>query len=435
MAVCLSSCTEKSNGDTGTESTVSVTESASIAETEAEETEKTSLETEKETDITVSETKTALERDQKEIYPSQYFEDNGYDFLSHLDMLRVDMDNFSDEVKPLTGLDSKYLDAVIGIEVHNAQDADLSFISECKNLKRLTLLEYSGDIHSLIELLKAYNIKSVSVCPVNYSSADAKLLMTEFDGWVKYIMDDSPWRELDKTPTEGFVFYVNPEIIPGYPEDEWESITLEAKPSYEKGWKHKGELVCVFSNFTDEIRTADSVQIFRDYGDSFAEMPFSDGSTILQIDFSVDPGIETDFVLTDDMFPYEKCEPGIYKAVFDCSGEKLEQTFFINYPYADNPDYQSYYELSLNFLTEEQNQLFKNTVAEINDEISFGRGHARTVFGACFEPLYSDENEVLFKNTVIHAYEYSYFIWFEELNYHMVRTDDGWKFDNFQLWY
>ena len=315
-------------------------------------------------------------------------------------------------------------------------DTDFSFLSECKNITDLKLENKSIDAEKLTEILKNSNIGNLYVKVVDYFSDDAKMLMKAAPTCaISYNMDDSPWRKSDKTPTEGFVVYVNPEIIPGYPEDEWECITLEAKPSYEKGWEHKGELVCVFSNFTNEIKTADRVQIFRNNGDSFTEMPFSDGNTVLEIDFSVAPRTETDFVLTDDMFPYEKCEPGIYKAVFDCGGEKLEQTFFINYPYADNPDYQSYYELSLNFLTEEQNELFENTIAELNEEISYGRGHDITVFGVCFEPLYSDENEVLFKNTVIHAFEYSYFIWFEEYNFHMVKTEDGWRFDNFQLWY
>lgn len=53
-----------------------------------------------------------------------------------------------------------------------------------------------------------------------------------------------------------------------------------------------------------------------------------------------------------------------------------------------------------------------------------------------FFPLYSDEDEVLFKAEILHGHEDDpYFVWFSERNFHMIRTEDGWRFDCFNLWY
>lgn len=55
-----------------------------------------------------------------------------------------------------------------------------------------------------------------------------------------------------------------------------------------------------------------------------------------------------------------------------------------------------------------------------------------TYAGEVFVPIYSDENEALFKAVIIHCHDSSpYKIEFEERNFHMVNTEDGWKFDNF----
>lgn len=60
-------------------------------------------------------------------------------------------------------------------------------------------------------------------------------------------------------------------------------------------------------------------------------------------------------------------------------------------------------------------------------------GSDPTHFGDVFVPLYSDENEVLFKSIIIHCHDLSPSqVQFEEVNFHMVNTDEGWKFDNYR---
>ncbi|MCH5347945.1 MAG: hypothetical protein J1E40_01355 [Oscillospiraceae bacterium] len=468
VAACLLIYFAKPSENIETEKETSVTETAATSETEASETEKELSETEKETEEESTE-----EQEQGEMSPTEYFKNNGYKFYS--DTLFIDLDDFSDGVRPLIGLDSKYLDVVTEIEVHNALDADTNFISECKNLKQLLLLDYSGDIHSLAELLKANNIGEVYIRPANYSSADADQLMKEFDGTVQYHMDSSQWLGYEDRPTEGVVFFANLYVSPGQADAKWECQTSEAQVYYPHTWNYHGSLVSTFTNLTEEKQSVKSVQISRDDGGKLTAMPFADGSTSLEIDFEIDPNTNSDFDITEEMFPFSKCETGIYKVVFEVGDEKPEQTFFI-----DNT-------VGMSFLTAEQKEIFdkayditrwnfgestymppsyieshtaEDFLAELCEGYTYDYAYSRAAGwgyidengnlqerygdrggdisyqGHCFVPLYSDNNEVLFKNIVIHGHEdYPYFIWFEEYNYHMVKTDDGWRFDIFQIWH
>lgn len=50
-------------------------------------------------------------------------------------------------------------------------------------------------------------------------------------------------------------------------------------------------------------------------------------------------------------------------------------------------------------------------------------------------PVSSDENEVSFKAIVTYCHsDNPYEINFDEKDYHMVNTEDGWRFDKFSLW-
>ena len=64
---------------------------------------------------------------------------------------------------------------------------------------------------------------------------------------------------------------------------------------------------------------------------------------------------------------------------------------------------------------------------------SWDGGSDPSHFGDVFIPLYSDENEVLFKSIIIHSHDLSPSqVQFEEVNFHMIKTEDGWKFDSFR---
>lgn len=64
-----------------------------------------------------------------------------------------------------------------------------------------------------------------------------------------------------------------------------------------------------------------------------------------------------------------------------------------------------------------------------------GRGSNILYCGHCFLPVSADEYQVSFKAVVIYAHiDNPYEVWFDETEYHMVNTKDGWRVFQFDLW-
>lgn len=314
----------------------------------------------------------------------------------------------------------------IRLEGSSTKDIDFNFIKDCKSLNSVVIKGKSIDAEAWAELLKNSSIKSLYAEVEEYSSDEADMLMKAAPTRsISYNLDDTPWQlGIYDTPTEGVVFYANLCVSKKSEKKQWECKTSYAQAYYPKTWGYRGSLVCTFTNFTEEKQKINSVKIFRDKNGILTEMPFADGGTSLEIDFEAEPNANSDFDITEEMFPFSKCETGIYKVVFDRNGEQLEQQFVIN-----NEDED--------FLTEEQQSAYNEALSEAQTVLqNSNRGSDISVQDNFFMPIYSDENEILFKNFVIHGHEdYPYYIWFEEINYHMIKTDEGWRFDKFNLWY
>ncbi|MDE5860534.1 MAG: hypothetical protein K2H23_09175 [Oscillospiraceae bacterium] len=295
-------------------------------------------------------------------------------------------------------------------------------------------------------------------------------------------------------PEEGLVFFIQP-IIEQYDEydkwnlADWECSDTELMYHYGDEWRYRKELIFVFSNYTDEPVTIDSIQIVRESDGTLVN--FADGSDALEIDFTVQPMHRTDYLLKAEDFDYSACESGIYNAVVNVGLEGYGREFFI-----DNE--KTYTETSKSilygsedcfevpaFLNEEQRETFSkayrtmsdwfwcehnlaegyansHTVEEFIDMLSEGltydyamelslgtyidkngefiiingsRGMDMSYYGHCFLPVSADENQVSFKAVVIYAHsDNPYKIWFEEKDYHMVNTKDGWRVFQFDLW-
>ncbi len=277
-------------------------------------------------------------------------------------------------------------------------------------------------------------------------------------------------------PEQGLVFFIQPSISQldeASRVDNWECRDTEVLRDfhYDGEWQYAKELIFVFSNYTNEPVTIDSINIVNDAEDTLVS--FTDGSLFLDINLTVQPMHKTDYILRAEDFDYSACESGIYNAVANVGLEGYGRKFFIN-----NCEYAP------TFLTEEQQEIFAKAdgvmtdwfwtdtwippeytdthttddsltmlyevfteeyanelAAEYIDEngnlrnIDRGRESDISYCDHCFLPVYSDENEVLFQNIVTHAHEDNpYFIWFETLNYRMVKTENGWRVDRFDLW-
>ncbi|MDE5993400.1 MAG: hypothetical protein K2G87_10180 [Oscillospiraceae bacterium] len=293
----------------------------------------------------------------------------------------------------------------------------------------------------------------------------------------------------------GLMYYIQP-VIEQYDEydrwslAEWECSDTEVMHGYHYGdeWKYRKELIFVFSNFTDEPVTIDSIQILRESDGTLAS--FADGSDTLDIDFTVQPMHRTDYILKAEDFDYSSCESGIYNAVVNVGLEGYGREFFIDNEetYTEiNKDpvygFEDQYEVPA-FLSEEQREAFSKAyiimsdwfwleenyalkyddIEEFIDVLSEGltydyamkralgtyidengefiikesygsRGMDMSYYGHCFLPVSADDEQVTFKAIVTHAHsDFPYDIRFEEKDYHMVNPENGWRVDRFDIW-
>lgn len=291
-------------------------------------------------------------------------------------------------------------------------------------------------------------------------------------------------------PESGLVYFIQP-IIEQYDEyddwnlSDWKCRDTEVKYDYhyDDEWKYRKELVFVFSNYTDEPVTVDSIQIIRK----------SDGEPLYlnDINFTVQPGHKTDYLLQAEDFDYSACESGIYNAVVNVGLEGYGREFFI-----DNSElYEETIPLIWHkaeqigiapmFLTEEQQAVFAKAHVRMSEffwcdsclsewyaerhtadefiemftdvftgdyawslagsryidengslrESIGGRGIDISYYGHCFLPVSSDDEQVTFKAVVTHCHsDNPYEIWFEEKDYRMVNTENGWRVDKFTIW-
>lgn len=301
-------------------------------------------------------------------------------------------------------------------------------------------------------------------------------------------------------PETGLVYFIQP-IIEQYDEyDDWSLADWECRDTdvmrdyhYDGEWKYRKELIFVFSNYTDEPVTIDSIQIIRE--SDGAPVSFADGSDTLDIDFTVQPLHKTDYLLKAEDFDYSACESGIYNAVVNVGLEGYGREFFIDnselyeetFPPVFAPEWASWGNTGTapTFLTEEQQKIFAEAharmseffwcdgylpkeYADIHTADDFiglftnvftedyarelaqeryidengnlisqdgGRGSNIFYYDHCFFPVSSDDEQVTFKATVIYCHsDNPYLVGFEDINYHMINTENGWRVDRFDLW-
>lgn len=173
---------------------------------------------------------------------------------------------------------------------------------------------------------------------------------------------ENSWRN----PEDGLVFFVQPSICQRDEEsrvDDWECRDTEVLRDFhwDGEWWYAKELIFAFSNFTDEPVTIDNLQIIR-MADS-EPMKFTDGSDVLNIDFTVQSLHKTDYLLEAESFDYSACESGIYKAVATFGNESYEQEFFINNCALYTESYTSQKFTSYNEETDERNPSVFNVYA------------------------------------------------------------------------
>lgn len=400
---------------------------------------------------------------------------------------------FASECKDMQGINFGNVTDVSGLETlakvpnlnfivfeNYSKDIDLNFLSECPNITgaRLEGADIKADMFA--DAVKNSSLKTLYIKAENFDLADGEEMMLALpDVNVTYCMDDSPWYkagpwEEGYVPDSDVMVYTNPCVKRGASEEKWECRTSGIEfVSPDEEFKHESTLLCVFSNYSDEAKTVESAKLYRIYNGE-EPVDFSGGET-LEIGLELAPQTKTDLDITEDMLPYSALESGDYRIVFNVGGEQVEHRFCV----------MSDEDKSPNFLTDEQTEIYKtaesltktyfgcshylseediqNTTAEefiamvcegftydeavslsssYMDEngelkaISADRGGDISVFDHFYKCIYSGDDTVMFQSIVVHTTEDNpYFLWFEAIDYKMVNTDNGWRFERFPFWY
>lgn len=400
---------------------------------------------------------------------------------------------FASDCKDLQGINFGNVTDVSGLETlakvpnlnfivfeNYSKDIDLNFLSECPNITgaRLEGADIKSDMFA--DAVKNSSLKTLYIKAENYDLADGEEMMLALpDVNVTYGMDDSPWYkagpwEEGYVPDSDVMVYTNPCVKRGASEEKWECRTSGIEfVSPDEEFKHESTLLCVFSNYSDEVKTVDSARLYRIYNGE-EPVAFSGGET-LEIGLELAPQTKTDLDITEDMLPYSDLETGDYRIVFNVGDEQIGHRFCVLSDEDKSP----------NFLTDEQTEIYKtaesltktyfgcshylseediqNTTAEdfiamvcegftYDEAVSLSssymdengelkaicadRGGDISVFDHFYKCIYSGDDTVMFQSIVVHTTEDNpYFLWFEAIDYKMVNTDDGWRFERFPLWY
>jgi len=346
-----------------------------------------------------------------------------------------------------------------------------------------------------------------TACSGNDTSETKTETVKETESETESISETEEMAEAYDTgnPETGLVYFIQPEIRQYDEYDDWHLADWECRDTdvkheyhYDSEWNYTKELVFVFSNYTDEPITVDSIQINKDDGEV---MKFANGETALDIDFTVQPMHKTDYLLKAEDFDYAACESGIYHTAASFGQESYGGTFFIDNSelhgetlkaifIPEGVDPENWYGkehtgIAPVFLTEDQQVIFAKACARMYEFFWFdgylpedyakehtaddfiglftdvftedfvrqlsqgryidengeliaangGRGGDISYFDRCFFPVSSDDEQVTFKAVVVHCHgDNPYEIWFDEKNYRMINTENGWRVDLFEVW-
>ena len=432
-AVCFSSCSEGN---------AEVTETSGETVTAAEETNSAENEPEAES--------AAEQSDNFSICGNDYSSEDIYIEIDGNLLTETDTENI------------RRLKKLSAVSIENPTVSLVEMFAEDPNVTKIELCNFDGDISEYIDLLKRFDI--VVINSVNYSGRDSALIYSELtDASVKY---EKSSDRLSVLPADGIAVSSSVCVLPN------------GKDNFDTYWTLSDELTVGIDNFTDNEQALEKFELFYLSGDGDKPVSFKNGESFLTPEITVSAHGKAEFTLDKNMFDYQNAENGIYRVCLTFENDTTEVEFVIA-----NSD-------GSEFFTEEQREMLDKTCelserysydlwinsycwedqkeqADISDEsvktlcecytydyvvghtdrfyingdgslndVRADRGGSYVYVGTLFSPVFISDERVDFKTTVINFHgDNPYFVWFEELNYTMVKTDSGWRFDKFQLWY
>ena len=396
-------------------------------------------------------------------------------------------DNYSGEY-PLNGLTETEIENFYFDDY--SPNVDFSALKDCPNIKMVWLEGGVLDAEAFADVLKNSGIEQLTAKVTNYSESDGDTLMKAAPTKkISYGMYTEA-TDREKLHNGGLAVCTNVEVIPNFPEENITDVWTHRSSLACKIYNYTDEAKTAERVF---IYRDNSVGLVRSFSDP---MTFTNGETEYPINFTVNAGESANLDINNEIFDFSACEPGTYKVIFDFGdSEILEQIFFIGTDYASD-DYWDFwetsegsntYDLKPSFMNAEQREVFSKAYSVTRDWFWCSRylseeeaakltadeflapirevftedytmqktlgfyineetGELQAASGdggtnpeyqdGLFFPVYSDENELIFKVIEIHAHDSDPFrVWPEEENFHMVKTENGWRFDKFDLWY
>lgn len=360
------------------------------------------------------------------------------------------------------------LDSFGAMSFYGIEDDDLSFLTTLNCVRTVHLNDLILDPEALAEQINKTDIDSISITAKNFCSLDMDALirlMPQCD--ITYTAPSgTPDFENNRfyfyeAPTEGFLVRSAPYV---------------AHSSTKKLDEEMSDTVAFyFDNRTDKDVTVQKAELYLDKGDIKVPISFPDGETSLETDITVEAAQTAELKITADMLDYSTLEDGIYTAVLYYGEETAETSLYICKEMCSDPDFldeeqsevfskaKEYifgnffsFNMTEEYASEHTPEEFAETFADaleynyalklVNEYYTDENGALKaysadragnlTHMGYCYEPVYLSDSEAAFKKiiTCCDYYENPYFVWFEEVNYHMVKTENGWRMDRFNTW-
>ncbi len=344
------------------------------------------------------------------------------------------------------------------VNIDKLTDEDKSDLISLTKLKGMYIVSANGSMEEYIEFFKKMNLLSIYIETDTYKDKDFELLVNAFPSCqIRYIQ--SPEHDVSQSDIK--IDIATPLVLPNLETETWECINRS--PFF------------IFRKYCDEDYKLKKAELYYNTQDEWQPVKFTDGNTFLNLDTSFDPQQWADFGIGNSKYNFKEADNGRYKVVTTWSDntqipiefymcntdsgvidflserknaiyEKALDIYYdcYTYPYGVTDNHPN------KFTSDELNkyfhEVFTDSYCELliqqyngeNQNFTYyyeDKNYDESCWFTDFSLIYEDNNQVLFKSTLVHYDSEPYNIWYESRNYHMVKTDDGWKFDAFNLWY
>ncbi len=353
---------------------------------------------------------------------------------------------------------------------------DIWKLGAVKGIRYLTLSDFTGDTETYEALFSQMEeLEAVRINTRSYSGDQSERLMRAAGCHFEYGESEALFENQGNSSKDRINFMIEPCVYP------FNTVRPESAD--------ETRLNLYFANYTDKEITASDLILYRQTAEGWEELEFGE----IPMRIEVQPGgtsglyeIKPNFTVPID---FSGLLAGVYKAAVTLNGEPYELRFLVsNFAFEGekgNP-YQSGCAMHMDFMDPEQKTAFENAFAQVYsleadleipeeyvgkytaDELIAERYTAlshdlaykllyqsgavetdgiiiNTVSdiesskffgGEALFPVTMKEDECLFRLVTVHAdADVSDQVRFDDRSLHMIKTDEGWKFDDFDLWY